>query len=157
MKKKKTFFTLLLGLITYMVSFSQSSYTINVANLPEKEIIKGHLDLGGTNPNGDSIDVNNYYITYNGKPFFPIIGEFHFSRYPAQYWEESIKKMKAGGINVIATYVFWNIHERKEGVFDWTGNLNLRHFAELCEKNNMFLIVRNGAFLPWGNAQWRHS
>jgi beta-galactosidase len=143
---KKTLLTLLLGFMTFIVNFGQSSYTINIADAPEKEIIRGHLDLGGMNPNGDSIEVNNYYITYNGKPFFPIIGEFHFSRYPAQYWEESIQKMKAGGINVIASYVFWNIHERKEGVFDWTGNLNLRHFAELCEKNNMYLIVRMGPF-----------
>lgn len=135
----------LLGFGIIPKCFSQSSYTINI-DVPQKEVVRGLLDLGGANPNGDSIAVNNYYITYNGKPFFPIIGEFHFSRYPAQYWEESIQKMKAGGINVIATYVFWNIHEREEGVFDWTGNLNLRHFAELCKKNNVFLMVRMGPF-----------
>lgn len=142
---KKTLFTLLLGFIALAACFSQNTYTINI-DLPEKNIVKGHLDLDGTNPHGDSIAVNNYFITYNGKPFFPIIGEFHFSRYPAQYWDESIKKMKAGGINVIATYVFWNIHEREEGIFDWTGNLNLRRFAELCEKNDIYLIVRMGPF-----------
>lgn len=142
---KKLLFTLYLGFMAFAVCFGQSNYSINI-DVPEKEIVRGHLDLGGTNPNGDSINVNSYYITYNGKPFFPVIGEFHYSRYPAQYWEESIRKMKAGGINVIATYVFWNIHERTEGVFDWSGNLNLRHFAELCEKNNVFLIVRMGPF-----------
>ncbi|MBN2612434.1 MAG: beta-galactosidase [Bacteroidales bacterium] len=120
-------------------------YFINI-DVPQKKIIKGHLDLGGANPKEDSINVNNYYITFNGKPFFPVVGEFHFSRYPAQYWEESIKKIKAGGINIIATYVFWNIHEREEGVFDWYGNLNLRRFAELCEKNDIYLIVRMGPF-----------
>ncbi len=66
--------------------------------------------------------------------------------YPASYWEESILKMKAGGINTIATYVFWNIHERVEGSFDWQGDLNLKRFLELIEKNGMYAIVRMGPF-----------
>ena len=143
---KTLLFIILLVFIDLAASLGQSSYSINIAGLPEKEIVSGHLDLGGTNPNGDSIAVNSYYISYKGKAFIPVIGEIHYSRYPARYWDESLKKMKAGGINVIATYVFWNVHERKEGVFDWSGNLNLRRFAELCEKNDVFLIVRMGPF-----------
>ncbi len=124
---------------------AQTTYRINI-DKPEKEIIRGHLDMGGSNPSGDMITVNSYYIELNGKPFFPIIGEFHFSRYPAEYWEESIRKMKAGGITIIATYVFWNLHEREEGNFDWTSDLNLRLFLELVQKNGMYAIVRMGPF-----------
>ncbi len=124
---------------------SQKTYHIQIDG-KEKEVIRGHLDLGGSNPAGDTIEVNSYYIERNGMPFFPVIGEMHFSRYPAAYWEESILKMKAGGINTIATYVFWNIHEREEGTFDWQGNLNLRRFLELVEKNGMYAIVRMGPF-----------
>ena len=56
----------------------------------------------------------------------PVTGEFHYSRYPAAQWEQAILKMKAGGLTFIPTYVFWNIHEEKEGVFDWNGNRDLR-------------------------------
>ena len=142
---KKHVLTLLLTLANSALCFGENNYAINI-DVPEKKILKGHLNLGGVNPAGDSIDVNSYYITKNGKPFFPVVGELHYSRYPAQYWEESIQKMKAGGINVIATYVFWNLHERSEGVFDWSENLNLRRFAELCAKNGILLIVRMGPF-----------
>jgi len=145
MKKQKIVFALLVGQFIFGLTFSQNEYKINI-NVPEKKIISGHLNLGGSNPAGEKIDVNNYYITLGGKPFFPILGEFHYSRYPSAYWDEEIKKMKAGGVNVIATYVFWNIHERTEGVFDWSNDLNLRRFAELCEKNNIYLIVRMGPF-----------
>jgi len=145
MKKQKLIFALLVGQFIFGLIFSQNEYKINV-DVPEKQIISGHLNLGGSNPAGEKIDVNSYYLTIGGKPFIPVLGEFHYSRYPSQYWDESIKKMKAGGINVIATYVFWNIHERSEGQFDWTGDLNLRHFAELCAKNDIFLIVRMGPF-----------
>ncbi|HYQ57955.1 MAG TPA: beta-galactosidase [Draconibacterium sp.] len=134
-------FVVLIALATQ----AQTTYTINI-DQPEKEVIHNHLDLGGENPAGEKITVNSYYIEKDGDPFFPVIGEFHFSRFPAEYWEEEILKMKTGGINVIGSYVFWNIHEREEGSFDWTGDLNLRKFLQLAKKHNMDVIVRMGPF-----------
>src|SRR5699024_1844078 len=72
--------------------------------------------------------------------------EFHFSRYPAARWEESLRKLKAGGISTVATYVFWNLHEREEGTFDFSGDVNLRHFLDLCAKVGLPAIVRIGPF-----------
>ncbi len=116
--------------------------------LPAKgaPVLRGHLDLGGTSISGDSISVTNRYLERNGRPFIPVIGEIHFSRYPAAYWDEAIRKMKSGGITVIATYIFWNMHEREEGVFNWSGDLDLRHFVELCAKNDIQVIARLGPF-----------
>lgn len=79
---------------------AQKVYEIDV-NVPQVQIYAGHLKLGGTNPKGEQLAVNNYYLTMNNKPFIPVTGEFHFSRYPNQYWDESIKKMKAGGITIM--------------------------------------------------------
>lgn len=122
-----------------------NKYEINAAVAPMK-LYSDHLKLGGSNPNGETISVNNYFISKNSKPFIPITGEFHFSRYPSQYWDESIKKMKAGGINIIATYVFWNIHEEHEGKFRWDGDRDLKKFIALCAKNDMYVFVRVGPF-----------
>ncbi len=129
------------------IAFGQTlnKYEINAAVAPMK-LYSDHLKLGGSNPNGETISVNNYFISKNNKPFIPITGEFHFSRYPSQYWDESIKKMKAGGINIIATYVFWNIHEENEGKFRWDGDRDLKRFIDLCAANNMYVMVRIGPF-----------
>lgn len=132
---------------------AQKVYTIDVSN-PVSHTIKTPLHSGGSNPAGDIISVNNDYISLNHTPFFPVMGEFHFSRYPHAYWEESILKMKAGGINVIATYVFWILHEPKEGTFDWQGDRNLKAFADLCTKHGMYLIVRVG---PYGHGEMRNG
>ncbi len=126
-------------------SYSQKVHEISI-NVPEQKIYSDHLKLGGSNPKGEKVAVNNYYISINDKPVIPITAEFHYSRYPNQYWDESIKKMKAGGITVIPTYVFWNLHEEEEGKFNWTGDRDLRKFIELCKKNNMHAIVRIGPF-----------
>ncbi|WP_379945470.1 beta-galactosidase [Echinicola jeungdonensis] len=123
----------------------QQNYELQLPK-DQEDLITGHLDLGDKNPNGDSISVNSQYIKFNDQPFFPVIGEFHYSRYPEKYWEESILKMKSGGINVIGSYVFWNNHERKEGVFDWSENLNLKKFIQLCKEHDMYVIVRLGPF-----------
>ncbi|MDX8339371.1 beta-galactosidase [Draconibacterium sp. IB214405] len=136
---------LILGIFAAFAVQAQTTYKINI-NKPENEILRGHLDLGGSNPAGEEISVNSYFIEKDSKPFFPVVGEFHYARFPEEYWEEEILKMKAGGINVIATYVFWNLHERQEGSFDWTGDLNLRKFVELTQKHKMYAIVRMGPF-----------
>ena len=131
-------------LITFAVQ-AQTTYNIDISKA-KKEIIRGHLDLGGRIMKGDTIGVNSFYIERNGKPFIPVIGEFHFSRYPHQYWDDELKKMKAGGISVVATYVFWNMHEFKEGKFDWSGDLDVRLFTELCARNGLDVLMRVGPF-----------
>ncbi|MEO6453264.1 MAG: beta-galactosidase [Ginsengibacter sp.] len=146
MNKSRSYFLLLLILSFGSPAISQTNlYEINT-DVPSFKIDSEHLKLGGTNSNGDKISVNNFYVSLNNKPWLPVMGEFHFSRYPNQYWDEEIKKIKAGGINVIATYVFWNIHEEKEGQFRWDGDRDVRKFIELCIKNNIYVLVRIGPF-----------
>ncbi len=141
----RTSIFLFLGVVQLSAFAQQKSYTIDVSK-STKEIKEGQLQLGGSDPKGNKIAVNNYYISYNNKAIIPVTGEFHFSRYDEKYWDESIKKMKAGGISMVATYVFWNIHEEKEGVFNWSGNRNLRKFLTLCADNEMQVIIRIGPF-----------
>ncbi|OLS42191.1 beta-galactosidase [Bacillus sp. MRMR6] len=116
--------------------------------IPEerKSIYPAKTKLGGTNPNGDQISFTNYYMLVNNQPFFGICGEFHYSRYQFEKWEDEIIKMKMGGINMVATYIFWNHHEEEQGVFDWAGNKDLRTFVELCGKHGLYVILRIGPF-----------
>lgn len=127
------------------MAMAQQVYELDMP-VKEKTIYSGHLKLGGSNPSGERIEVNSYYMSIGGKPVIPVMGEFHYSRYPECQWEEEILKMKAGGVTVIPTYVFWSIHEEQEGVFNWTGNRNLRKFLQLCQKHGMWTVVRIGPF-----------
>lgn len=145
MKTFKIFTAIGLLLFCTLPLFAVTNHSIDVTNI-KTDVMRGHLDLGGRNLAGDTIGVNNFYLEKNGIPFIPVVGEFHFSRYPKRYWDEEIKKMKAGGITVVATYVFWNMHEFKEGVFEWTGDFDVRHFTELCAQNGMDVIMRVGPF-----------
>jgi beta-galactosidase len=109
---------------------------------------------GGRSPDGHVLSANSLYLTFDGKPWFPVMGEFHFARYSEAEWEEEILKMKAGGIGIISTYIFWIYHEEVEGQFDWSGQRNLRHFVELCAKHDVNVWIRIG---PWAHGEVRNG
>ena len=87
----------------------------------------------------------------NGKPFVVKAAEVHYPRIPRPYWEHRIQMCRALGMNTICIYIFWNIHEQKEGVFDFTGNNDVADFCRLAHKNGMYVIVRPG---PYVCAEW---
>lgn len=116
------------------------------AGIAPKKIYPSTLKLGGTSPAGDRFGFSNYYMELNGEPFFGICGEFHYSRYPASGWLTELRKMKMAGINIVATYIFWNHHEETEGDFDWQGDRNLRAFIDLCAECGLYVILRIGPF-----------
>ena len=115
-------------------------------NVKAKEVYALGDDFRGESKQGETISFTNYYMQKNGKPFFGVSGEFHFSRMSDTRWEDELIKMKMGGINVVATYVFWIHHEEEEGCFDFTGCRNLRKFIQLCQKHGLYVILRVGPF-----------
>jgi len=87
----------------------------------------------------------------NGQPFIVKAAEVHYPRIPRPYWEHRIRMCKALGMNTICIYVFWNIHEQREGEFDFTGQNDVAAFCKLAQKNGMYVIVRPG---PYVCAEW---
>ncbi len=120
-------------------------YSIDARNI-KNPIYPAPINMGGCNDKGQAFSIQNYYLQYDEKPFYAICGEAHFSRMNEKLWEDEIIKMKMGGLNIIASYIFWIHHEEMEGQFDWSGNKNLRRFVELCKKNSMHIILRIGPF-----------
>ena len=80
----------------------------------------------------------------NGQPFIVKAAEVHYPRIPRPYWEHRIKMCKALGMNAVCIYIFWNIHEQQENVFDFTGQNDVAEFCRLAQKNGMYVIVRPG-------------
>jgi hypothetical protein len=124
------------------------------ATAPIPAVETGFLHLGGVTPDGRSLQINNRYLTLDGKPWLPVMGELHYTRIPENEWEAEILKMKAAGVDVISTYVFWIHHEEVEGQFDWSGRRNLRAFVQLCARHGMYVYIRPG---PWAHGEVRNG
>lgn len=121
-------------------------YEIHAKNHHAAPVYPLGEDFRGVSRNGDTISFNNYYMEKNGKPFFAVSGEFHYSRMDAARWEDEIIKMRMGGVNIVSTYLFWNHIEEQEGVFDFSGSRDLRRFVSLCGKHGLYVILRVGPF-----------
>ena len=95
--------------------------------------------------------VGNKTFLLNGEPFVVKAAEVHYPRIPQAYWDHRIKMCKALGMNTLCIYVFWNIHEQREGQFDFSDNNDVAEFCRLAQKNGMYVIVRPG---PYVCAEW---
>ena len=101
-----------------------------------------------------SYGANGYYLTKDGKPWYPVMGEIHFSRLSEYLWRDAVAKMKAGGVQILATYVFWIHHEERQGEWDFSGQRNLRKFLAICRQEHLPVFLRIG---PWCHGECRNG
>lgn len=106
---------------------------------------KASSDIGG------DFTVGEGTFLLNGEPFVVKAAELHYPRIPKPYWEHRIRMCKALGMNTICMYIFWNFHEQKEGVFDFSGQADIAEFCRIAQDNGMYVIVRPG---PYVCAEW---
>lgn len=95
-----------------------------------------------------SFTVHGDHFELDGKPFEIISGEMHYARIPREYWRQRVQMAKAMGLNTIATYVFWNVHEPEPGHFDFH---DLVDFLKIVQEEHMYLLLRAG---PYSCAEW---
>lgn len=120
----------------------------------KSNIIRNHLHMGSKGPEGKEIEVNSLYFERGGKPFIGVMGEYHFVRDHKENWYKELEKMKAGGITIVATYVFWIYHEEIEGEYDFEGDRDLRAFVKECQRIGLDLVIRIG---PWAHGECRNG
>ncbi len=84
---------------------------------------------------------------HNGEPVRIISGAMHYFRVPREYWRDRLLKIKACGFNTVETYTVWNLHEREEGIFDFSDNLDIKAYLDLIHELGMFAIVRPGPYI----------
>jgi beta-galactosidase len=95
--------------------------------------------------------IEREHFALDGKPFKILSGELHYARIPREYWRLRLRMAKAMGLNTVATYVFWNVHEPEPGVYDFQGNADLAAFVRMAQEENLYVLLRAG---PYSCAEW---
>ena len=108
----------------------------------------GHPSQAQT-PGTFAVGQNTFLL--NGEPTVIKAAELHYTRIPRDYWAHRIAMCKALGMNSICIYIFWNIHEQREGEFDFTGQNDIAAFCREAQQQGMNVIVRPG---PYVCAEW---
>lgn len=94
------------------------------------------------------------FLTLDNTPWFPLMGEIHYSRVSNGRWEEELYKMKAGGIELVSAYTIWIHHEEVEGEGDFSGDRDLRKFLQTIKNCGLHCILRIG---PWAHGEVRNG
>ena len=92
---------------------------------------------------------DNFYL--DNEPFQVISGSIHYFRIVPEYWRDRLEKLKAMGCNTVETYIAWNVHEPKKGVFDFSGRYDLVRFVRTAEELGLYVILRPS---PYICAEW---
>lgn len=101
--------------------------------------------------NNQSFALADSVFLLNGKPFQIISGELHYPRIPREAWRHRMKMAKSMGLNTIGTYIFWNLHEPKKDVFDFSGQNDIVEFVKIAKEEGLWVILRPS---PYVCAEW---
>lgn len=87
----------------------------------------------------------------NEKPVKLISGAVHYFRSMPEKWELILHNLKAMGCNTVETYVPWNLHEPKPGVYNFDGFADIEQFLNLAQEMDLYIILRPS---PYICAEW---
>lgn len=116
------------------------------------------LVLGGaagaysqSGPAQHTFTVSGKRFQMDGQPYQILSGEMHYPRVPRAYWRDRFRKARAMGLNTITTYVFWNLHEPRPGVYDFSGQNDIAEYIREAQEEGLNIILRPG---PYVCAEW---
>lgn len=98
-----------------------------------------------------TFEISGKEFLLNGEPFKIISGAVHYFRNMPDTWSDIFGKMRALGCNTVETYCVWNMHEKRQGEYDFDGMLNIAQFIKTAQAHGLYVIVRPG---PYICAEW---
>jgi hypothetical protein len=100
------------------------------------------------------ISFDSRSLLIDGQRRLLISGEIHYSRVPRSEWERVLDRTKEAGINCVACYIFWGVHEPRRGHFAFSGGADLGAFLGLCQERGLETILRLG---PYACGEWNYG
>ncbi|KAG9142515.1 hypothetical protein Leryth_017016 [Lithospermum erythrorhizon] len=98
-----------------------------------------------------SVTYDKKAIIIDGQRRILLSGSIHYPRSTPDMWEGLIQKAKDGGLDVVDTYVFWNVHEPSQGNYNFEGRYDLVQFIKTIQKAGLYVHLRIG---PYVCAEW---
>ncbi|XP_057449008.1 beta-galactosidase 8-like [Lotus japonicus] len=93
-------------------------------------------------------------LVIDGKRRVLVSGSIHYPRSTPEMWPDLIQKSKDGGLDVIETYVFWNLHEPVRGQYNFEGRGDLVQFVKAVAAAGLYVHLRIG---PYACAEWNYG
>ncbi len=102
-------------------------------------------------PPAHTFKIGTESFELDGKPIVIRCGEIHAPRVPREYWRHRLQMVRAMGMNAVCAYLFWNLHEPREGEYNWNGQADTAEFCRIAQEEGLWVILRPG---PYACAEW---
>ncbi|XP_052198181.1 beta-galactosidase 6 isoform X2 [Diospyros lotus] len=112
------------------------------------------LEAGGDSSSSRNVTYDGRSLIIDGQRELLLSGSIHYPRSTPQMWPYLIGKAKEGGVDVIQTYVFWNVHEPQPGQYDFSGRNDLVKFIKEIQAQGLFACLRIGPFIE---SEWTYG
>ena len=86
-------------------------------------------------------------VTIDGRRTLLLSGAIHYPRSTPEMWPLLMRRSRQAGLNAVETYVFWNLHEARRGVLDFSGRLDLRRFCQAAADEGLHVVLRIGPYV----------
>ncbi len=94
-----------------------------------------------------NVSYDHRAVTIDGKRTLLLSGAIHYPRSTPGMWRSLMEHSKKAGLNAIETYAFWNLHERRRGVYDFSDRLDIRRFLDIAHELGLYVILRIGPYI----------
>lgn len=103
---------------------------------------------------GANVTYDNRSLLIDGQRRVLISGSIHYPRSTPEMWPDIIQKAKDGGLDVIESYVFWNMHEPKQNEYYFEDRYDLVKFVKTVQQAGLLVHLRIG---PYACAEWNYG
>ncbi|XP_062148076.1 beta-galactosidase 6 isoform X2 [Alnus glutinosa] len=103
---------------------------------------------------GGDVTYDGRSLIIDGQRKILFSGSIHYPRSTPEMWPSLIGKAKEGGLDVIQTYVFWNLHEPQPGQYEFSGSNDLVRFIKEIKAQGLYACLRIGPFIE---SEWTYG
>ncbi|CAK9168742.1 unnamed protein product [Ilex paraguariensis] len=103
---------------------------------------------------GGNVTYDGRSLIIDGQRKLLFSGSIHYPRSTPDMWPSLISKAKEGGVDVIQTYVFWNLHEPQPGQYDFSGGRDIVGFIKEIQAQGLYACLRIGPFIE---GEWTYG
>ncbi|KAE8705803.1 Beta-galactosidase 4 [Hibiscus syriacus] len=132
-----------------MISFCYSDFAYNYleGTIPS-ECASMNLTFAST------VTYDSRAIFIDGKRRVLVSGSIHYPRSTPDMWPNLIQKSKDGGLDMIETYIFWNLHKLVRNQYNFEGRNDLVKCVKLVTAADLYVHLRIG---PYVCAEWNYG
>ncbi|KAK3023055.1 hypothetical protein RJ639_044771 [Escallonia herrerae] len=114
----------------------------------------GGSTTDGGGGGGQNVTYDGRSLIINGQRKILFSGSIHYPRSTPDMWPSLISKAKEGGLDVIQTYVFWNLHEPQPGLYNFRGRYDIVSFIKEIQAQGLYASLRIGPFIE---SEWTYG